>query len=110
SLKHTRFILENLWVDETNMRKNLDLGGGLLMSESVMMGLAPKVGKAKAHHLVYAAAGRAHEEGITLREALLSDPNICQELTEDKIDRLIDPANYTGSATAMIEQVLNKLK
>lgn len=109
SLKHTRFILENLWVDEKNMRKNLDLGGGLLMSESVMMGLAPKVGKAKAHHLVYDAAGKAYEKGITLKAALLSEPEITNDLTEEEIDKLIDPINYIGCVEEMIQQVLRKV-
>jgi 3-carboxy-cis,cis-muconate cycloisomerase len=31
TLKHSRFILENLWVGKETMRANLDLGGGLLM-------------------------------------------------------------------------------
>jgi 3-carboxy-cis,cis-muconate cycloisomerase len=109
SLKHTRFILENLWVDKENMRKNIDLGGGLLMSESVMMGLAPKVGKAKAHHLVYDAAGKAYAQGLTLKEALMSEPEITGELTEEEINRLIDPINYVGCVEEMIQQVLQKI-
>lgn len=109
SLKHTRFILENLWVGEETMRKNLALGGGLLMSESVMMGLAPKVGKAKAHHLVYAAAGKAFENGMTLKEALMTDTDITKELTESEIDHLIDPGNYVGCVEVMIDRVLNKV-
>src|SRR5690606_26716635 len=110
SLKHTRFILENLWIGEDNMRKNLELGGGLLMSESVMMGLAPKVGKEKAHHLVYDAAGKAHEKGITLKQALMSDSEITKELSEKEIDTLIDPINYVGCVEEMIQQVVNKIK
>jgi len=110
SLKHTRFILENLWVDEANMRENLVLGGGLLMSESVMMGLAPKVGKAKAHHLVYAAAGKAYENGLPLKTVLMQDSDITRELTEAEIDHLLDPSNYIGSVPVMIGQVLQKVK
>jgi 3-carboxy-cis,cis-muconate cycloisomerase len=109
SLKHTRFILENLYVDVDSMRKNLDLGGGLLMSESVMMGLAPKVGKAKAHHLVYDAAAKAHENRGTLKEALMAHSEITKELTEAEIDALIDPVNYIGCVEKMIQQVLNKI-
>lgn len=109
SLKHTRFIMENLWVGEKAMRENLTLGGGLLMSESVMMGLASKVGKAKAHHLVYDAAGIAHEKGISLKVALMSEPEITKELTEEEIDLLIDPINYVGCVEEMIEQVLKKV-
>jgi len=106
SLHHARFILENLVVDADAMRRNLDLGGGLLMSEAVMMGLAPKVGKAQAHHLAYAAAGRAMDEGGTLREALLEDHEVSALLSEAEIDALLDPANYLGSAPAMVDAVL----
>ena len=109
SLKHTRFILENLWVGKEQMRKNLDLGGGLLMSESVMMGLAPKVGKAKAHHLVYNAASSAYENQQTLKEALLDDLEIAKVLTENEIDNLINPINYTGVVSQMIDRVLKKV-
>jgi 3-carboxy-cis,cis-muconate cycloisomerase len=107
-LKHSRFLLENLWVDKENMRKNLDLQGGLIMSEAVMMGLAPKVGKSQAHHLVYAAAGKAMDTGCTLREALLEDKEISKLLTVEEIDRLLNPSNYTGSAGEMVDKVLAK--
>lgn len=109
SLKHIRFILENLWVGESAMRENLDLGGGLLMSEAVMMGLAPKVGKAKAHHLVYDAAAKAHENKLTLKEALIMDTEITAVLSEVEIDRLIDPINYIGVSKEMIEAVVKKI-
>jgi 3-carboxy-cis,cis-muconate cycloisomerase len=108
SLKHSRFILENLWVGKEQMRSNLDMGGGLLMSEAVMMGLAPKIGKSQAHHLVYAAAGKAMDNGLTLREALLADKEITSLLSEAEIDTLLDPANYVGVAPAMVDAVLAK--
>lgn len=108
SLKHTKFILQNLWVGKEQMRVNLEIGGGLLMAESVMMGLAPKVGKTKAHHLVYAAAGKAMDQGLTLRKALLSDHEIAQLLMVEEIDNLLDPSNYVGVAPTMVDAVLNK--
>ncbi|MGY6555682.1 MAG: class-II fumarase/aspartase family protein [Wenzhouxiangella sp.] len=106
SLKHARFILENLVVDSDAMRRNLDLQGGLIMSEAVMMGLAPLVGKAQAHHLVYAAAGRANDEGLSLREALLADTEVMAHLDEATLNSLLDPANYTGSAGTMVDTVI----
>jgi len=108
SLKHSRFILEHLWVGPDQMRKNLDIGGGLLMSEAVMMGLAPKLGKAKAHHIVYGAAAKAMESGLTLREALLAESEITDLLSVAEIDTLLDPANYVGVAPAMVDAVLAK--
>jgi len=109
ALKHSRFILENLVVDENKMRENLNLGGGLLMSEAVMMGLAPQIGKKQAHDLVYTAAGKAWDNGISLKEALLGDGEITNLLSESEIDELIDPINYTGVAGEMVDAVLAKV-
>ena len=40
ALKHARFMLEGLIVDAGRMRRNLDLTGGLIVAEAVMMALA----------------------------------------------------------------------
>ncbi|PCF96492.1 class-II fumarase/aspartase family protein [Vreelandella nigrificans] len=103
-------ILRNLDVDSAQMRANLDIGGGLLMAEAVMMGVAPIIGRNQAHDLVFAAAGRANDAGKTLREELVKDPSIMQHITTERLDELLDPANYTGSAGAMVDQVLSKLE
>ncbi|TVQ14554.1 MAG: adenylosuccinate lyase family protein [Bacteroidetes bacterium] len=109
ALKHTRFILENLVVDAERMGENLNLNGGLIMAEAVMMGIAPKVGKKQAHDLVYGAAGMAYDKGISLKEALLATPEIYSMLSEKEIDSLLDPVNYTGMSGEMVDAVLAKL-
>jgi 3-carboxy-cis,cis-muconate cycloisomerase len=108
ALHHSRFILENLWVDAENMRKNLNLQGGLIMSEAVMMRLAPKVGKKKAHDLVYKLAGHATDKQITLKQALLANEEIMEHFDESGIDSLLDPLNYIGVAGEMVDKVLAK--
>lgn len=109
SLSHSRYILENLVVDTEKMKQNLQLNGGLIMSEAVMMGLAPKIGKKKAHDLVSQAAARAYESGITLKEALNNDAIIMEMLSVEELEHLIDPLNYVGSAGTMVDAVLAKL-
>lgn len=109
SLSHSENILSGLHVDKEQMRKNLDMGGGLLMSEAVMMGLAPKIGKKKAHDLVYLIAGNAYEKGITLKEALMQDEQVTSHLTSLEIAYLLEPVNYTGVASKMIDMVLAKV-
>ncbi len=42
-----RFIAEGLVVDPARMRRNLDATGGLIVSEAVMMGLAPVLGRGR---------------------------------------------------------------
>ncbi len=108
SLKHSREMLEGLEVDAVQMRRNLEAGGGFLMAEAVMMGLAPKIGRQEAHKLVAAAANRAIDAGQTLREGLLADTKIMEHLTEEDLDRLLQPENYLGCAREMIDRVLAK--
>ena len=79
------------------------------MAEAVMMGIAPKIGRNQAHEIVFGAAGKAWDKGITLREALIDDVKVTAHLSLKEIDRLIDPANYTGSAGNMITRVLKKV-
>jgi 3-carboxy-cis,cis-muconate cycloisomerase len=109
SFQHAIPMLEELQVDKQQMLNNLSMGGGLLMAEAVMMGIAPKIGRNHAHDLVFGATGKAWDKGITLREALVEDERVKEYLTLDEIDKLIDPANYIGSADEMIERVLKKV-
>lgn len=109
SLKNSRFILENLIVAEQQMKDNIMLGGGLIMSEAVMMGLAPKIGKKKAHDLVYKAASRAWDEKKSLKEALMENEEVMSLISESELDTLLDPLNYTGVAGQMVDRVLAKV-
>ena len=52
ALLHTRAIAEGMVVDAGRMRANLDITHGLIVSEAVMMGLAPVIGRGEAHHVV----------------------------------------------------------
>ena len=106
ALQHARNIAEGMVVDAVRMRANLVQGGGLIVAEAVMMGLAPYLGRGEAHHAVAHAASRAREERITLAAALASEPKVTAHLDEAAINRLIDPANYLGSASAFIDRVL----
>ena len=103
-------ILRDLDVDVAQMRANLDMGGGLLMAEAVMMGIAPLIGRNQAHDLVFAAAGRANDAGKTLRDEIVADQAIMTHISLEQLDRLLDPANYTGSAGAMVDAVLAKVE
>jgi 3-carboxy-cis,cis-muconate cycloisomerase len=109
SLMHSRRVLEGLDVNVAAMRRNLENGRGFLMAEAVMMGLAAFIGRSQAHTIVEAVAGRALDARLTLREGLLADPVVMTHLTVADLDRLLDPANSTGSAGAMVDAVLARV-
>ena len=106
SLAQAKFMLEGLVVDEHRMRANLDVTQGLIVAEAVMMGLAPSLGRQNAHDKVYAACREALEQGCSLFDVLSADPSIRAALTEERLRALCDPANYLGSAAAMVDQVV----
>ncbi|MBP0464773.1 3-carboxy-cis,cis-muconate cycloisomerase [Roseomonas sp. PWR1] len=104
-----RFIAEGLVVDPARMRRNLDATGGLIVSEAVMMGLAPVIGRGEAHHVVNDACDLAIAEGLSLADALLRDARLAGRLDRDAIARMTDPAAYLGAAQAFTDRVLARL-
>ena len=84
ALSQARTILSGLNVDPERMRANLDLSRGLIVSEAVMMGLAPYLGRERSHDLVY---------------------DICSEVSAGN-GIFLDPANYLGMAPHMVHAVL----
>ena len=95
-----------LQVKSDNMRRNLDITGGLLLSEAVMMALAPMIGRQEAHELIYQIAQRTAVEGGTLNEALRKSPEVTEILSENQIEKLLDPTTYTGLSGVFVDRVL----
>jgi len=103
-------LIEGLEVDAKRMRENLELTNGLVMAEALSMALAQKLGKQEAHHLVEAACKLAVKQRKNLREIAGKDRNIAKHLNAKQLNRLFDPANYTGQANALVERVLKPLR
>ena len=99
-----REALDGLEVDTDRMRANLELTGGLLLTEAVSTALAESVGRARAKALVAEAARRASDGGRQLRDELAADDQI--ELSAEEIDRALDPVEYLGSAEAFVDRAL----
>lgn len=106
ALEHARVVAEGMVVDATRMRRNLDLTGGLVVAEAVMMGLAPVLGRGEAHHVVQHACDLALAEKLPLAEALSRDPAVAQHLDRAEIERLVDPARYLGSAGLFVDRIV----
>ena len=106
ALENALEILRGLVVDEARMQANLQMTHGLIMSEAVMMGLAPHIGRNQAHDVVYDACAKCADGGMTLRGVLIADDRIAKHLSEAEIDAMLDPANYLGVAPQMVDQVI----
>ena len=110
ALKQTRFILAGLEVDAQRMRANIDMTNGLVMSEAVMMGLGPFIGREYAHDLVYDLCREAIRDNKQLVEVLAAHPEISKHVSRAQLEACFDPANSVGQAGVMVDRVLASLK
>src|SRR3954469_11627779 len=67
-------VIRGLRLDPARMRSNLNLGGGLIMAEAVMLDLGTAIGRQHAHDAVYDAAQAAFVEGQSFGDLLAADP------------------------------------
>ena len=102
SLNQAKFMLAGLEVDTARMRRNLDLSGGLIVAEAVMMGLAPHIGRQTAHDVVYDACRIAATSGRPLASVLIEDDKVSSKLDRSAIEQLCDPSRYLGAAPQMV--------
>ena len=108
ALMHAVDILPGLEVQEGRMRKNLDATHGLIVSEAVMMGLAPALGRQTAHDIVYDACREAIARDTTLLEVLRGMPEITKHASDTELAAMCDPGNYVGLAGEMVDRVLKE--
>ncbi|MCY3672312.1 MAG: 3-carboxy-cis,cis-muconate cycloisomerase [Alphaproteobacteria bacterium] len=106
ALAQARFLVEGLRVDPDAMRTNMDMTRGLIVSEAVMMGLAPALGRQAAHDLVYEACRIATDERRALLDVLLDMPEVTAKLDREELARLCEPGNYVGEAPQMVDRLL----
>ncbi len=106
ALKQSRQVLEGMEVDVARMRSNIDMTHGLVMSEAVMMGLGPYIGREYAHDLVYDICREALKQKRHLLDLLCEHPEINKHLDRAALAKLFDPNQYLGQSGVMVDRVL----
>lgn len=99
-------LLANLDVDAKRMQANLQALRGFTQAESLMLALAPMLGKQSAHALVYRVAMAAAENGLSLKEAVPAEAEIVEKLGAEALERLFDVEQSTGFCGQMVDRVL----
>ena len=85
------YLIENLLVYPENMRKNLDLTGGLIFSQEVLLGLVKKGAvREDAYTMVQRNAMKVWNEKKDFNALLKADDEITSLLNNDEIDALFD--------------------
>ena len=101
-----RELLAGLDVHPDKMRGDMDLTGGLAMSESVAAALSQSLGRSEAQELVEKAARRSVDDGRAFRDVLLELPEVSDGLSSERLDAALDPAGYLGVTGELIDRAL----
>src|SRR5690348_12022347 len=106
TVEHVRSALSALEIDEARMQANLNASGGLIMSESLSVTLARKIGRPEAFRLVQSMGKQVGGSGKTLRQAALENGKVRAVLAPEEIDGALDPVRYLGSVDVFIDRAL----
>ena len=106
-LSSAKYLLEGLEISVENMKDNMNKTNGLIVAESVMMSLAPHIGRQIAHDIVYECCRDSLKNKTPFIDALLSQASISNIFNRSKLLEIVDPANYLGAAPAMAQRLLD---
>jgi len=88
------------------MARNLGQTGGVLLSERVVLALAPTLGREAALLAVQGAGERYQSGNESFADELLADPAVRGQLSAADVARLLDPTDYLGSAELFVDRAL----
>lgn len=99
-------IAEDLVVDRGRMRANLELTGGLIYSQQVLLALVDGgMDRQTAYKLVQRHALRVWDEGASFRAALEHDPAVSAIISRDEFDQIFDPHRQLDQIDAIYERL-----
>jgi 3-carboxy-cis,cis-muconate cycloisomerase len=102
----TKRLLGSLVVKPENMLRNLDRGGGVVLSEAVMMALAKRIGRDKAHALVLQISREALRAKKPFRSAVRAHPEVRRLLRPRQLEAVLEYRNSLGLAGFFVDEVL----
>ncbi|WP_048150672.1 adenylosuccinate lyase [Methanolacinia paynteri] len=103
-------VLDGVKINEANIRRNLNLLHGVNMAESVMIELTKSgMDRQEAHELIRVSSMTAIEMQRPLAGILMENETVAKYLSEERINELLDPENYIGTAVWQVENVIKKL-
>jgi adenylosuccinate lyase len=99
-------VIEKLVVYPENMQKTLDILGGLVHSQRVLLELTQKgMSREDAYTAVQKNAMKAWEEGTDFQAELTNDKTVAEHLSADEIAAMFDMAFHTKHVDTIFKRV-----
>ena len=91
-----KILLSGLVLHPKRMAENLRRSNGLIVTENVMMTLAPIIGRQKAHDVLHKAVHQAVMGNRNIYDVLAAEPIIYENFSQETLRSSLDPTNYLG--------------
>ncbi|MBC7359930.1 Adenylosuccinate lyase [Desulfacinum infernum DSM 9756] len=102
-------VLDKLTAYPENMRRNMEITGGLLYSQRVLLALVGKgLTREDAYRLVQRNAMAVWNEGGHLKERLKADPEVTAHLSESELEGLFDLGYHLKHVDTIFRQVFGE--
>jgi adenylosuccinate lyase len=100
-------IMSGLVVYEKNMQRNLDVFGGVIFSQAVMLKLIDKgLSREDAYKLVQTNAMKAwNSDNGNFKDYLSNDPSVTKHLRKEEIAACFDPGEYLKNIDVVFERL-----
>ncbi len=110
-LNRMNTLIANLVVYPENMKRNMNIYGGVIFSQRVMLKLVEKgVSREEAYRLVQRNAHAAWNiEGGNFLENLLNDPAVRGHLNNEEIDACFDVTDYLRHVDAIFDRFTQRV-
>ncbi len=106
-LRYGNELLSDLEVNPDRMEENLGVHDGLVTSEAVMMALGDAIGRVTAHDIVYEVAVETATSERTFIDCLRADERVTDALSDEELEALTNPLDYTGVSDVFVRRVLD---
>ncbi len=108
-LKRFTNMIRRIVVYPERMRKNMDMTGGTLYSQKILLRLIQTgMERETAYAIVQKTAMEIFENGGSFQSAISANPSVSKHLTRSEIDACFDPWQYLQHLETSYERVFGK--
>jgi adenylosuccinate lyase len=102
-------IMKGLFVYPEKMARNLDLTGGTIYSQKVLLLLIQKgMKREKAYEIVQSAAMEVFNKGGSFKKTILSHPDLSKRLNAKEIEACFDPRQFVSHIETIYKRVFSE--
>ncbi len=99
-------LMENLTVYPENMKRNLNLLGGVVHSQRILLELARRgIDRQAAYVIVQRNAMRFFEQGVPFMQALLEDKDLLAKMSKEEIEGCFSPDHHLKNVDETFRRV-----